>query len=134
MEKQDFERWNAIKQDIEEKGNAKLPRVPQITEGEVWWAACGKNLGAEINGKNKLFERPVVIMKKLSRYTFMAIPLTSKQKTGTWYVKFVFKEREEFAAVCQARTMSVFRLYRKIGMLPHNDLESIKQGFLTLYK
>ena len=42
---EEFDRWNVIKQDIECKGVEKAPRVPQITEGEVWWAACGKNLG-----------------------------------------------------------------------------------------
>ena len=40
-------------------------------EKEVWWAALGKNVGFEVDGKHELFERPVLIVKKIfQRYMF----------------------------------------------------------------
>ena len=123
-----FERWNSLKQRLDEVG-----RLPAIKEGEIWWTATGENIGSEINGKNSKYSRPVLILKKLSRYTFMGIPLTSQVKTGSWYVNFIFKDKTEYAAVCQARVMSVSRLYTKIGNVPESDLEKVRAGFLSLY-
>ena len=108
--------------------------APKINEGDVWWCGFGENVGVEINGKSSRFSRPVVVMKKLSRYGFMGIPLTSQEKTGTWYAKIIFLNKPEFAAICQARVMSVSRLYSKIGRIPESDLIIIKKAFHELYK
>lgn len=64
----------------------------------------------------------------------MGIPLTSQEKTGSWYIEFIFLGKKEFAAICQARVMSVSRLYSKIGQIPKTDLEKVKAGFMKLYK
>ncbi len=34
-------------------------------EGQIWWAALGKNIGYEIDGKNENFNRPVLIIKNI---------------------------------------------------------------------
>jgi len=34
-----------------------------VKEREVWWISIGVNVGAEIDGKNELFERPVLIFR-----------------------------------------------------------------------
>ena len=73
-------------------------------------------------------------MRKLSKFGFMGIPLTSQEKTGSWYAKFVFLNKNEYAAVCQARVMSVSRLHSKIGQIPKSDLEIVKKAFHELYK
>ena len=68
-------------------------------------------------------------MKKLSRQGFMGVPLTSQEKTGSWYAKFEFLGKSEYAAVCQARVMSVSRLHSKLGHIPESDLEIVKKAF-----
>jgi hypothetical protein len=73
-------------------------------------------------------------MKKLSKFGFMGIPLTSQEKTGSWYAEFEFLGKKEFAAVCQARVMSTSRLHSKIGQAPKTDLEIVKKAFHELYK
>lgn len=93
----------------------------------------GENVGVEINGKHEVFSRPVLVFKKLSRYGFMGIPLTSQPHEGSWYVSFVFKDKTEVAALAQARVMSVARLYKMMGTLPDSDFQTIKQGFAKLY-
>lgn len=35
-------------------------------EREIWWCSVGINIGDEEDGKNNLFERPVLILKKFN--------------------------------------------------------------------
>ena len=129
MEEKHFEEWIDLKKKLH-FGNS----VPKISEGDVWWCGFGENVGIEINGKSTRFSRPVVIMKKLSQYGFMGIPLTTREKTGEWYAEFEFLGKKQFAAVCQARVMSSSRLYKKLGQVPKSDLKIVKDAFHELYK
>ena len=73
-------------------------------------------------------------MRKLSKFGFIGIPLTSQTKSGTWYAKFNFLSKDEYAALCQARGMSVSRLHSKIGQIPLSDLSIVKNAFQQLYR
>ncbi len=128
MEEKRFDEWIKLKEKIHEIG-----RIPAIKEGEIWWAALGENVGVEINGKNEVFSRPVLVYKKLSRYGFMAIPLTSQSHEGKWYIPFVFQDKKSIATLSQARVMSVSRLYKRMGTISDLDFEMIKEGFRKLY-
>lgn len=129
MDVKHFEEWIELKEKLH--FNAKVPR---IHESEVWWCSFGENVGVEINGKSKRFTRPVLIMKKLSPFGYMGIPLTSQEKSGSWYAEFEFLNKKQYAAVCQARVMSVSRLHSKIGQIPESDLNIVKTAFHNLYK
>lgn len=124
----EFKEWIIVKENVHVVG-----RTPDIREGEIWWCAIGENVGIEINGKNEVFSRPVLIMKKLSRYGFLGVPLTSQEHIGSWYVSFKFKEKMQFASLAQIRVLSVSRLYKKMGMVPDSDLQTVKDGFKKLY-
>ena len=128
LEEKRFEEWIGVKSDLHRKGILR-----NVKEGDVWWCAVGENVGIEINGKSETFARPVLVLRKLSRYGFMGIPLTSQEHDGSWYVTFEFKNKRQFASLAQARVFSVSRLYRKIGMVPDSDLEMVRQGFRELY-
>lgn len=108
-------------------------RMPDINEGEIWWAAVGKNVGVEINGKNEQFSRPVLIYRKLSREGFMGIPLTSQRHAGTWYFRISLRDKASIAVLAQARTMSVSRLYSKMGEIPRAEMEVLRRKFVALY-
>lgn len=128
MEKKNFDEWNTIKKRMHAASN-----MPRIKEGEVYWCGCGENVGVEINGKNELFSRPVLILKKLSKYGFLGVPLTSKLHYGTWYVLFNFQGRRQVAVLSQQRTYSVARLYDRMGQVDDMDLARIKEGFKQSY-
>lgn len=123
-----FDEWMGLKSNLHNVG-----RVPAIKECEVWWCALGENVGVEINGKNGVFSRPVLVLKKLSRYGFMGIPLTSQIHEGGWYVPFVFRDKTSVAVLSQARVVSVSRLYDRMGTLPDTDFVLVKEGFRKLY-
>lgn len=125
---EEFDEWNSLKKKIHSSG-----KLPHISDGEVWWCSCGRNVGVEINGKNKPFSRPVLVFKKLSSLGFLGIPLTSQNKRGSWYVSFVFQGRDQVAALSQIRTLSVSRLYTRIGKIDEADMKAIRVGLLELY-
>ena len=123
-----FDEWNRVKQSLH-----RLAKLPRISEGDVYWCGFGENVGVEINGKNSAFSRPVVVLRKLSQYSFLGVPLTSQKHIGTWYVNFDFLHKKEYAVLSQVRVLSVSRLYDKIGHLSANDLFKIRKGFDNLY-
>lgn len=89
MDEKHFEEWIELKEKLHYGDSA-----PLISDGDVWWCGVGENVGIEINGKSARFSRPVLIMKKLSKTGFMGIPLTSQEKTGSWYAKIDFLDRK----------------------------------------
>lgn len=124
----DFKGWIIIKDKIHDNGKIRV-----IRNGEIWWCAVGENVGTEICGKGKIFARPVLILRKLNKYSFIGVPLTSKHHKGSWYVTFDFKNRLQTAIVSQVENISVFRLYNKIGEVPDSDLESVRDGLFNLF-
>ena len=46
----DFSEWMVVKGELHNGG-----AVTRFSEGQIWWAALGKNVGVEINGKHKRF-------------------------------------------------------------------------------
>lgn len=124
----DFSEWMDLKEELHGAN-----RLRTFHDGEIWWCAMGRNLGVEINGKHETFSRPVLVLKKLSRFGFMGIPLTSQSHEGDWYVTFVFGGKREIAVLAQARVMSVARLYSKMGDATNGDLKRVKDGFGKLY-
>ncbi|MBQ3318689.1 type II toxin-antitoxin system PemK/MazF family toxin [Candidatus Saccharibacteria bacterium] len=123
MEEKRFREWIELKERIHFSNS-----LPKIKEDDIWWCSFGENVGIEINGKNKLFSRPVFIYKKLSRFGFIGIPLTSQDKTGSWYVKFDFQNKPQTAVLSQIRTFSVSRLSSRMGRLDKSDARKIRNA------
>lgn len=129
MEEKHFREWMSLKERLH-FGNS----MPKIKEGDIWWCSCGENIGIEINGKSELFSRPVFIYKKLSRFGFIGIPITSQDKVGSWYVKFDFQGKNQTAVLSQIRAFSVSRLSSRMGKLDKNDIERIKNAVRLFLK
>lgn len=123
-----FDEWNNVKKSLHA---VKIP--PKISEGEIYWCGFGENVGVEINGKNERFSRPVIILKKLSYYGFLGIPLTSQPHEGSWYVSFDFHNKRQTAVLSQQRVFSTSRLYERMGRLDEKDMQKIKAGFHKLF-
>lgn len=109
-------------------------RAPHVSEGDVWWASIGENVGSEIGGKNNLFSRPVIILKKLAHGFYFVIPTTTQVKSGTWYVPFKHQSKDMLACLHQSRAIDHRRLSSKLGTLDTADFERVKEGFHSLYK
>lgn len=60
----DFDKWNKRKKIIHEYVNET---THEFNQNEVWWCALGLNIGDEEDGKNELYERPVLIVRKFNK-------------------------------------------------------------------
>src|SRR3989344_1315008 len=74
MEKE-YDDWNKLKKSLSTKKSNVF-----FHEREIWFCSLGKNIGYEEDGKNELFERPILIIRKFNNSIFLAIPLTSSKK------------------------------------------------------
>ncbi|MFW0862376.1 MAG: type II toxin-antitoxin system PemK/MazF family toxin [Candidatus Komeilibacteria bacterium] len=95
-------------------------------EKEIWWASLGVNIGYEQDGKNKNFERPVIIVKKFNKDLFWAIPTTTKIKDKHYYFKFSYNGSKQSTILSQLKLFSSKRLIRKIGLIEDNYFLDIK--------
>ena len=124
-----FLEWIGLK----ERLHSKIIAAPHVSEGELWWASIGENVGYEINGKSSLFSRPVIIFRKLAHGYFLVVPTTSQLRNGSWYVNFKLKDREMAACLHHLRSMDYRRLSTRMGDLDEPEFERIREGFRKLY-
>jgi mRNA interferase MazF len=125
-----FTEWIKLK----ERLHSSVKQPPLFNENEVWWCSLGENVGVEVNGKSDLFSRPVFIYRKLSRNGFLGIPMTTADKSGSWYVEIDFKNKKQVANLAQCRVLGAQRLSSRMGVLDDADADKIHRQFHELYK
>ena len=115
---QDFDNWNELKKKI----NSRNPIY--VSERDIWFCSVGLNVGSEQSGKHELFERPVLVIKKVTVYTFIGVPLTSNKKKGSLYVEI--ESTQSSAIISQVKLFDTRRLARKINVISVEEFEIIK--------
>lgn len=106
-----FDLWNLQKQRVHN-------RVSVFCNiREIWWCILGLNIGSEQNGKNDIFERPVLIIKVFSKEICRIIPLTSSIKNDEHHLHITYGETEGSLILSQMKTISTKRLFRKMCRL-----------------
>ena len=123
----DFKGWFKVKENLHQRKTLR-----SFNEGDIWWCGIGENVGSEICGKGKDFLRPVLVIKKLSKYNLIGIPLTSQKHKGSWYVEFEFQGKNEYAVVAQVENISVYRLHYRMGRASWPDLNKIVDATTSL--
>lgn len=126
MEK-DFDTWNIKKKRLEEIQDKFL-----FKQGDIWWCSVGLNIRTESCGKGKDYQRPVIVLKKLSSETFIGIPLSTKNKTGTWFIDIDIDGRKRCALLYQIRMFHANRLQHRFAALDKTDLTPVKEKLKTL--
>lgn len=87
MEK-DFIKWRHLKEKLQKRANNQFV----FNEGDVWICSLGLNLGHEEDGKGDIF---------------LALPITSKEKTGNHYYSFDFGGKQMTAILYNNRPVQV---------------------------
>lgn len=129
MHFKNFLEWIALKEKLDSLDST----TPHVSQGQIWWASLGENVGVEINGKSKNFTRPVLIYRKLARNFYLVVPVTSQLKSGTWYVHFLQKRKLMAACLHQVRVIDYRRLWGKLGWIDDEDFRKVENGFRKLY-
>ena len=110
--KGEMQRWFVLKKRLL---NFESERNPKVRD--VWFCFLGINIGREQNGDIKNFERPVVVLKKISRDIFLCVPLTKKQKRSIFEFEVMHKNRKSYAVISQIRVLDKKRMNPKIGVV-----------------
>lgn len=102
--------------------------APFFHEREVWWCSLGVNIGFEQDGSGEEYRRPVIVLKGLSKKTFLAVPLTTSTKSHLMRPSVGKVDGEEaHALLSQIRVVDTKRLVRKIGYLDKEVFEHIRK-------
>lgn len=107
---------------------------PFFRERDVWWASIGFNIGDEVYGKNYYYERPVLVLRKFNNNIFLAVPLTSKPKTGKYYCDVLLDGQIRSAMTSQIRLIDAKRIIRKIGYIDEASFKTVQASFLRIVK
>lgn len=105
--------------------------VKLFKQREVWWCSVGMNVGDEIYGKGASFLRPVLVLKKITGNVFLALPMTSLEKKGTWYVEVKLHQKQNWVILSQARTLDARRLRNRIGELSDLEYLMVQKRFIV---
>ena len=123
MEK-DFDLWNIKKKELD----VRQTDVPFFKEGEVWWVHLGLNVGFEMNGKGEEFTRPVIVLKKYNKYSFLALPLSTSPKVNRYRISVgVVDGKSATANLSQLKNIDSKRLINKAGHIEAVQLQDLKE-------
>jgi mRNA-degrading endonuclease toxin of MazEF toxin-antitoxin module len=126
----DYARWNAHKQKLE-----TAAQRPFYHAREIWWCSVGVNVGNEIDGTGKEYDRPVLIIRPFNAETFFGVALVGHARTGRYYYPLgQVGDRDAAANLSQARLFDTKRLIRKMGMLDERTYRELGKALaLTLF-
>lgn len=116
----DFDSWNELKKKIESK-----EKSPFANKRDIWWCHFGLNIGSEEDGKNELYERPVIVIKVLNTSLLRVAPLTSNVKDDKHHFVISYNQRQGSVILSQTKTMSTKRLSRKIAKLDKEQFDML---------
>jgi mRNA interferase MazF len=120
----DFNYWNKFKQALN-KSEVTFYAHPR----EIWWCSLGVNIGAEIDGKEFNFERPVILLKVYNKETILTLPAVSKGSDARFHFTLKSFQIPMHIRLTQPRVLSSKRLIRKIATLEEKEFKSLLSAF-----
>lgn len=124
MINKDFDSWNILKKSLHESSRNK----PQFNEGDIWWCSLGINIGNEQDGKNELFERPVLVLIKFNESIALVVSLTSRIRNSLYYLPL----RNHSVILSQVRLVSIKRFQRFVIMISPDELMYVKKRIASM--
>lgn len=126
--KRDYPKWHELKSELNDRDG-----LPTFQQQQVWWCNIGANIGHEEDGKNELFSRPVLVVKKYNRQLFLGVPLSTQVKENPYYYKINFRNKEQCALLSQIKVLDCKRLATLMGKLSDNEftevVDAVKNSF-----
>jgi mRNA interferase MazF len=128
----DFAGWHTHKQHLDKEKPA-----PTFKEREIWWCSVGINVGHEIDGKNRYFNRPILVIRKFNPHIFWGVPLTTQMKNNPFYLPLDFKgqreqEKKRCVMLSHLRLYDSKRLHDKMGRISPQDFQAVKDALKNL--
>ena len=124
----DLDWWSQVKRHTQARQSSVFFKT-----GEIWWCRVGLNVGEEVFGKGLELLRPILIFRKNSGNSFLALALTTQEKKGCWYVETTLLGKKRLAMLHQVRTFDKKRLVRRIGTLDGEQFAVVRARFIKFY-
>ncbi len=126
-----FDQWNEVKKDTD-----KVKRHIGIKPREIYWVKIGQNVGDEEYGKGKVFSRPVLVLRQLTKDLFVGIPLTTTIRDDDYFYSFSFQTKKSTiknsAMILQIRTFSKKRITSKLGKMSIKDFKQVEEKLIKM--
>jgi len=124
-----YDDWNTIKKGLSNKDKNLIFKAR-----EIFWIKVGKNVGFETDGKGKNFLRPVLIIRKFSKDSFLGIPLTTSIKNDMFHYEFTIgsNQKVNYANLSQIKLFDAKRLDHKLGIIDIEDFNKLKDKLKIL--
>jgi mRNA interferase MazF len=126
MEK-NFDTWNEQKKRLE-----TVQKQTLFKEGDIWWCSLGINVQTELCGKGRNFRRPVLVVKKLSKFSCIVVPVSTKKNEGTWFCPITILGGVQYVSLHQIQMIHVSRLQRRMVTLDEADFVRVKKSLENL--
>ena len=126
----DFDQWNKEKKLLSRTGYESL----FFHEREIWWCSLGLNLGEEQDGKNDLYERPVLVLKKFNNKIAWVLPMTSHARDGKYYYQLEYNGSISSVILSQIRLVSVKRFRRIVRKISQHQFQLIRMKIIDFLK
>ena len=125
-----FDTWNKEKKNLENIGHDTLA----FHEREIWWCSIGFNLGDEQDGKNELFERPILVLKKFNNKIAWVLPMSAKPKDGIHYHSLEHEGKKFTVILSQLRLISIKRFRRFVRKISPHQFSLIQDKLINFIK
>lgn len=79
------------------------------------------NVGFEVLGKGASFSRPVLILRKFNKNTFLGIPMTTSEKKGYFRYPYTLGGEDGYLLLDQVRAFDIKRLEDLIARMHPNE-------------
>lgn len=120
----DFDSWNDKKKKIETSSVSKF-----YNTREIWWCSLGINVGYEQDGMGKDYQRPVLILKGISKNTCIVIPLTTSDNEHSLRFPIgMVGGKNASALLSQIKVIDTKRLVNKVGYLEKEVFDEIRKA------
>jgi mRNA-degrading endonuclease toxin of MazEF toxin-antitoxin module len=127
--KKDFDGWNTQKKILDEDRDVKL-----YHERQIWWCVLGVNVGFEQDGTGDGYQRPVLILKAMSRETCYVVPLTTSTKKHRLRIPIgLVEDQQAVAIMSQMRLIDTKGLVDKVGFLNQETFAQIQKAAKNLF-
>lgn len=84
------------------------------------------------DGKNQLFERPVLVLRKYSKNLFFGLPMASSKKHSKFHFPLTVRGMDRSVILSQGRTLSGKRLQRRLYKVNDNTFSQIEKSYMDL--
>lgn len=127
MEK-DFDTWNVQKKTVNQM-SSKL-----YHERDIWWCSLGINVGFEQDGAGIEHQRPVLVIKGVSKELCFIAPLTtSLSKNKNRIPLGIITGKSASVIISQVRLIDTRRFINKIGVIDIELFSTIRKAVRTMF-